>query len=330
MTPQPTYGIGLLGAGRIGERRSAALPDGCTLRAVYDVRSAAAQTLAANYSSAVVMASAEELCSRDDVNIVVVAATHDALTELALIAIKNNKHVFIEKPGARTATELREVAAAAADRGVIVGVGFNHRFHPALRAARDIVSTGKFGPLLWVRGRYGHGGRLGYDKEWRAQKALSGGGELMDQGCHLIDLIHFLFGATTLDYARLTTSFWNMEVEDNAFLVLTTQADATAWLHVSWTEWKNLFSLEITLQRAKIEVTGLGGSYGTEVLTVHEMKPEMGPPDTTRQEFTGTHDESWNAELVDFLARVEGRQGIGCDLEQAIAVHDIIAEAYRR
>jgi predicted dehydrogenase len=322
------YGVGLIGCGKIGEKRAAALPDSCELRAVYDVRKDAADSLAAK-SSASVCASQIEVFERDDVNLVIIATTHDQLTPLSVSALEHGKHVFVEKPGGRSPAELTRIRSAAQDAERCVAVGFNHRFHPAIREAKSIIQSGKYGPLLWLRGRYGHGGRVGYEHEWRASREASGGGELMDQGCHLIDLTTHLCGTATLDHARLTTSFWPMDVEDNAFLSLALANGATAWLHVSWTEWKNLFSLEITLQRAKLEVQGLGGSYGTEVLTLHEMKPEMGPPVTTRTEFNQP-DNSWQLELQDFIARIEGRPTSGADLHSSLAVHELIADAYAR
>ena len=130
----------------------------------------------------------------DDVDAVVVATTHDVLSPVALAAVDAGKHVLVEKPAARCARELEPVAAAAARTGAICKVGFNHRFHFAFRKAREIVDSGSLGPLFYVRGRYGHGGRLGYEKEWRMNPAISGGGELIDQGMHLIDLSRWFLG----------------------------------------------------------------------------------------------------------------------------------------
>jgi predicted dehydrogenase len=328
MPAQRQHGVGLIGCGKIGEKRAAALPDGCVLRAVHDLNLKSAESLARQFSTEV-SASSDELLARNDIDIVIIATTHDHLAKLAVTALTHGKHVFVEKPGGRNPDELRLIQQTAERTRLVAAVGFNHRFHPAIAQAKAIIDRGEHGRLLWLRGRYGHGGRLGYEREWRASRTLSGGGELMDQGCHLIDLTLHLCGAAELDYARLTTSFWPMEVEDNAFLALRLAGGATAWLHVSWTEWKNLFSLEITLERVKIEINGLGGSYGTEVLVLHQMKPEMGPPLTTRTEFAGA-DDSWRLELLDFIARIAGGTSTGADVPSSVAVHDIIGEAYRQ
>src|SRR5205823_1353389 len=127
-------------------------------------------------------------------------------------------HVLVEKPGARSASELDTVLAAAAKSGVSVRAGFNHRYHRGFRKAREIVESGALGPLMFIRGRYGHGGRPGYDREWRADPELSGGGELIDQGIHLIDLARWFLGEFTAVRGRTRTYFWDMPVEDNAFL----------------------------------------------------------------------------------------------------------------
>jgi predicted dehydrogenase len=132
-----------------------------------------------------------------DIEIVIVATTHDMLAPIAAEAAGAGKHVLIEKPGARRASELDAVAEAARRTGALVRVGFNHRYHRAIQKARAIFDSGAIGPLLFIRGRYGHGGRPGYEREWRADAALSGGGELLDQGVHLIDLARWFLGDFT-------------------------------------------------------------------------------------------------------------------------------------
>jgi predicted dehydrogenase len=205
--------------------------------------------------------------------------------------------VLIEKPGARHARELAPLAQAARAKGVLVRVGFNHRFHPAMQKARALAAAA--GALLYVRGRYGHGGRLGYEKEWRFRPEISGGGEAIDQGTHLVDLARWFLGDFAEIEGHAASFFWPGAVEDNAFFLLRTAQGQVAHLHASWTEWKNLFSFEIFGRTAKIAIDGLGGSYGTERLTFYRMKPEMGPPDIESWEFPGP-DLSWDLELEAF------------------------------
>jgi hypothetical protein len=154
--------------------------------------------------------------------------------------------VLVEKPAARTLRELEPVLKAASRGASVVRVGFNHRYHRAMRKAKELISAGALGPLMYVRGRYGHGGRVGYEKEWRANPERSGGGELIDQGPHLIDLARWFLNAEFPHVEGMAhTYFWDMPVDDNAFMLLRTADDKAAFLHVSCTEWKNLFSMEI-------------------------------------------------------------------------------------
>src|SRR5262249_10986665 len=156
--------------------------------------------------------------------------TNDALAAVTLAAVQHGKHVLVEKPAARSTAELRPVIVAARRAGVVVKVGFNHRFHPALQKARAIWDRGELGSLLYLRGRYGHAGRVGYEREWRADPAVAGGGELLDQGVHLIDLARWFAGDFAEVHGHTGTFFWNMPVEDNGFLLLTTPRGQVAWL----------------------------------------------------------------------------------------------------
>jgi predicted dehydrogenase len=196
-------------------------------------------------------------------------------------------------------------------------------------AAKKIVTAGDLGPLYYIRARYGHGGRKGYEQEWRCNRAISGGGELIDQGAHLIDLSRWFLGDLTLEYAAMPTFFWPVDVEDNCFLALRGRHGEMAWLHATWTEWKNTFSFEITGRDGKLTIEGLGGSYGNERLTFYQMLPQMGPPETTVWEYPPS-DVSWTSEFADFKAGHSGKPGYIADIEDACAVLGVIAAAYRR
>jgi predicted dehydrogenase len=174
---------------------------------------------------------------------------------------------LIEKRAGRCAAELLPIKEASERRRNKVKIGYNHRFHPALLHARALVDEAALGPLMCVRGRYGHGGRIGMEKEWRCQKSLSGGGELIDQGVHLIDLARWFLGKLRLDYGAALTSYWPIAIEDNCFLALRGAGGEMARLHASWSEWKNMFSFEIYARDGKLTIEGLGGSYGLERLT---------------------------------------------------------------
>jgi predicted dehydrogenase len=181
-----------------------------------------------------------------------------------------------------------------------------------------------------VRGRYGHGGRLGYDREWRADPAIAGGGELLDQGVHLIDLARWFLGDFTSVEGHIATWFWDMPVEDNGFLCLRTGVGQTAWLHASCTEWKNLFCFEVFGRTGKLQIDGLGGSYGVERLSYYRMLPEMGPPETTIWEYPG-EDRSWQQEFNDVVEGIgRGSPRSGAGLEDARSALAVVERVYRQ
>ena len=225
--------------------------------------------------------------------------------------------------------ELKPLITMTEKQEVLVRVGFNHRYHRAFQKMREIVDAGEIGELMFLRARYGHGGRLGYEQEWRAQPALSGGGELIDQGVHLIDLARWFLGDFLEVDGFAHTYYWDMPVDDNAFMLLRTEDQRTAFLHVSCTEWKNTFSFELYGRNGKLQVDGLGGSYGVERLTWYKMLPEMGPPETVSWEYP-MHDNSWQVEMNQFRQDIElGRQPQP-GLTDAVAVLQIVESLYEQ
>ena len=320
-------GVAIIGCGLIGRKRAAAL-DSARLVACADALPDRAIEFAGRVRGAVAV-DVETAVSHPDVDLVVVATTNDALTPVAIAALNAGKHVLVEKPAARSVNELDALIEAARRANRTVRVGFNHRYHPSLLEARRLVDAGELGPLLFMRGRYGHGGRVGYEREWRADPALSGGGELIDQGVHLIDLAGWFFGDFVDVHGVATTYFWQMPVDDNAFMTLRTAQGQTAFLHVSCTEWKNLFSLEIYGRDGKIAIDGLGGSYGLERLAHYRMLPQMGPPETYIREYPGD-DRSWQIEFAEFLADIDQRREPAAGLAAARRALVVTEEIYRQ
>ena len=321
--------IAVIGCGLVGNKRAAALAGIAELRYACDLDAGRAGELAKISPGCRPITDHRAALADSGVAAVVVATINASLAPIALDAVRAGKHVLIEKPGALNAVQLREVQAAAVKARVRVRLGYNHRFHPALQKARELVDAGSVGPLMFIRGRYGHGGRPGYDREWRADPRLSGGGELIDQGVHLIDLARWFLGDFTEVEGHCATYFWDMPVDDNAFLSLRTAAGQTAWLHASYTEWKNLFSLEIHGRGGKLAVDGLGGSYGPERLTFHRMLPQMGPPETTAWDFPPA-DDSWTRETAAFLDDVRLGRDPSPGLRDGIRVLEIVEEIYSR
>jgi predicted dehydrogenase len=322
--------VTIVGCGLIGEKRARALRGLARLVAVHDVEERRAAGLAASVAAdAVVCTTANEAFERAEGGLVIVATTHAGLAPLAARAIELGCHVLVEKPGGRSIEEVVELARVARDHDRVVRVGFNHRFHPAIVAAHAALVDGRYGAPFLVRARYGHGGRTGYEQEWRADRVRSGGGELLDQGAHLIDLTRLFLGPLSLRYAALPTSYWPMDVEDNAFLHLRSAGGADAWLHASWTEWKNLFSFEISCRRAKLEISGLGGSYGPEQFITYELGEQLGPPKISTVQWP-PDDQSWRFELLDVLSALDGGPSFGATIEDCLATLAIVSEAYQR
>lgn len=295
--------VAIIGCGLIGNKRGDHLGHH-ELIVCADTDGRKATVLAKKHKGAAATDDWEIAATHPDVDIVIVATTPNYMPTITLKAIEANKHVLVEKPAARNALELRPVVDAARKHQRKVRVGFNHRYHPALQKAHEIMRSGRLGPLMFIRGRYGHGGRPGYEKEWRANPDIGGGGELLDQGMHLIDLSRWFLGDFTNIQGHVANFFWSMPVEDNAFMMLRTEDGKTAWLQTSWTEWKNLFSFEIFGRDGKLQIDGLGGSYGLEKLTHYQMLPQLGPPAIETFEFPGP-DVSWQSEFNAFVEDIE-------------------------
>ena len=338
--------IAIIGCGLIGKRRAqiAHQSSGDEVVIVADVDESRAKTLADEIGCLATMDWERVVC-RDDLDVVVVATPNKYLMPVTVAALKTGKHVLCEKPPGRNFSETEEMVAAAKEAGKVLKVGFNHRHHPAIWKAHEICERGEIGPLMFIRAVYGHGGRPGYDKEWRADAELSGGGELLDQGVHLVDLCRWFLGDFSEAIGFTSTYFWDLgyfensdhrlltadrnppsaishqpsairhRLEDNAFALLRTPSGQVAQFHSSWTQWKNRFSFEIFGRDGYVRVEGLGGSYGAERLEVGKRKTEdgrrkteVGAPEVEVVEFPGP-DLSWQAEWQEFTSAIrEGRQ----------------------
>ena len=191
-----------------------------------------------------------------------------------------------------------------------------------------MVDENEIGKIFSIRARYGHGGRPGMENEWRASKDLCGGGELLDQGVHVIDLTRWFGGDFNEVYANVETKFWNMEVEDNAMAMIKTVNGVSASLIVSWTNWKNIFSFEIFGTRGYLKVEGLGGSYGIETLEYGRRNEKGGRPEVEFFEFTG-EDVSWKNEWKEFKnSIIENRVCIGSGYD-GLKANQIIEAMYK-
>lgn len=238
-------------------KRSKSLGDEGKLIACADIDLVKAELLAKGFG-AKPYSDWKDLLKLSEIDIVIIATLHDSLAEITSAALKAGKHVLVEKPAARNVSEIENVISNLQNTDLKVRVGFNHRYHPALITAKFLVDSGELGELMFIRSRYGHGARIGYDKEWRSDPVLSGGGELIDQGPHLIDLSRYFLGDFSDVQGFAHTYYWDMPVDDNGFMLLKTSKQQVAFLHASCTEWKNLFSMEIYGKKGKLDISGLG------------------------------------------------------------------------
>ena len=321
--------VAIIGCGLIGRKRAAALDLEDVLAACCDTNEAAAKKFAEEFKCAC-YTDYRKLLSEIESDSVVVSVVNKFAKEIVIDALKSGKHVLAEKPLGRNASESAEMLAAlrlsqspglpvspspsprvSESPHLLLKTGFNHRFHPAIRKAKELLDAGTIGRLFNIRAAYGHGGRPGMEKEWRASKELCGGGELLDQGVHVIDLVRWFGGEIEELTGNIETKFWEMEVEDNAYVIAKTQKGVTASFHVSWTNWRNVFSFEVFGTQGYLKMSGLGGSYGAESLEIGTRRKEGGRPDIEVIDFP-PEDVSWKEEWKEFKSAIsENRQPIG-------------------
>ncbi len=313
----------IIGCGVIGERRGKNLPEGVSLCAVFDPDFKKATALAETLKT-VAAKSLQEVFEKYQPNAVIIAAINSVLVPTAQAALDHNCHILVEKPAARSAAELRSLKNP---KNKIIKVGFNHRFHPAYEELLSEIENRKDDPIMFIRAQYGNGARLGFEKEWRAKVELSGGGEMLDQGVHVLDLASVLIPDLKVVAAYTKTHFWDMEVDDNAWAILSGPKGATFTFHVSSSEWKNEFRFEVYTRQRKYQWLGLGRSYGEEKLIVHTMTPEMGPPKTEQKTYPG-EDQSWLKENTNFRDSILGTKTAWGNHADAVNCLSLVEKIY--
>lgn len=318
--------LGIIGAGLIGWKRAQSLPKDVKLAVVCNRSHEKGKELAAKYKARF-EPNWKKVVADPNLDAILVATTHDWLTPIGAGAITNGKHTFIEKPAARNIKEFQKIKKAFKKKHVVVMFGYNHRYHPSIQKAKKIIDSKKYGKVLFIRGRYGHGARLGYEKEWRFQRQVSGGGQLMDQGPHLIDLANYFVGPMNKVIGTVDTLFWKTKLEDSIFFIMKNMKKQVASFSVTCVEWKNLFSLEIMLKNAKIQIDGLGRSYGREKMTLYKMKPQMGPPEVEEFLFP-ERDASWKKESEVFFQRIKKKDFSSKSIEDAEYVLKTVEKLY--
>jgi predicted dehydrogenase len=322
--------VGIIGAGLQGRRRAQSLKqsDDAELVVVAAAHKEKARLLADEMDCEATN-HWEDVVGRQDIATVIVCTPPNLHLPMCTAALKQGKHTLCEKPLARNPEEARQIVAAAYENGVKLKCGFNLRHHDSIRQAREWFEQGIIGEPFSLRICYGIGGRPGYDKEWRANAEMAGGGQLMDQGMHAIDLARWFLGDFSEAVGFLATSFWDVApLEDNAFALLRTENGRISSICVSWTQWKNLFSFELVGRDGYITVEGLGGGYGVE-RAILGKRAFLKPFKEEIIEYRGS-DGSWVGEWQEFSAAIrEGREplGSGHDGFQAVRLAYAIYES---
>lgn len=299
--------VGVVGLGLMGQKRVASILQSqadCELAAVCDLQLDKAQALSQkcgvrSYESW------EAMLAQERLDALVVSTHNAAAAAVCLGGLEKGVHVFCEKPLGRNSKEAAMIYRLARKKHLILKVGFTLRFHPAIAVAWQSVQGKELGRPLFCRCVYGHGGRSGYEKEWRACRELAGGGELLDQGVHVIDLFRWFLGDIAEVYGYIDTLYWKMEVEDNAFALFRTFSGPPASMHTSWSQWKNKFIFELYGEKGYITVEGLGGSYGPEKLVTGLKKGEF-PEEKVF--FYSQSEQAFQKEWGEFVAAIKERR----------------------
>ncbi|OGO03656.1 MAG: hypothetical protein A2Y91_04950 [Chloroflexi bacterium RBG_13_54_8] len=267
----------------------------------------------------------ERIVNRNDIDTIIVCTPPHIHAAVSIAAIKSGKHVLCEKPLTRTLAEAEEMVKVAQKCNVTLKCGFNHRHHPGIQKVRQWLDKGLLGKPLVVRCRYGIGGRPGYEKEWRANPEVVGGGQLMEQGIHGIDLARWFLGEFSEASGIVETIYWPIKpLEDNAFAIYRTKSGGMAFIHSSLTQWKNLFSFELYGTEGYAAVEGLGGGYGNE-RAILAKKDFFAPFQEETTEFRGD-DRSWREEWKEFVTSVrECRDPVGSGKDGLEAMRLVMA-----
>ncbi len=323
--------VGIIGFGKMGRTRAEAVERSGLGRvmAVHD-------PAGGDTGGIPVVDSENALIATPGLDAVIVCTPNHRNKPLTLAALRAGRHVFCEKPPAFTAADVEEIQAVERASGRKLMYGFNHRHHASIKSMREMVNSGQYGRLLWMRGRYGKSVDHNYFQTWRAKKELAGGGILIDQGIHMLDLFLLLAGEFDEIQAMVSNLYWKLEgIEDNVFLNLRNRTTGVvASLHSTMTQWRHLFSLEVFLERGYIVLNGLktqSGSYGDEVLTIAKNRTTA-PAATWEDEerFVYHADTSWVDETTAFLeCAARGLPVPAGSSEDALKVMRLIDGAYR-
>jgi predicted dehydrogenase len=301
--------VAIIGAGHVGTIRAQVITRSSSARVqlVADAEFLLAQRLAASVG-AEAAPDPHAAVMDSNIDVVVVSTPTKFHRAFAVAALQAGKHVLCEKPLGRSVCEAEEIAEAAEHSGRILKTGFNYRYMAHVRKAKQLLQADAIGEVMFLRSQYGHGGRPRYEDHWCTDRDLSGGGVLLEQGIHILDLFRHLVGEPAHIMADTSRYFWGFpEVEDNCFLLLKTKSSKAGQIHVSWTQWINIFSLEIFGRDGYLHLTGRDGHYGPQRLVWGKRRADHSRPQEEVFDFPPPED-SWAREWDDFAGAIYGGQ----------------------
>tara|TARA_Y100000590_G_scaffold468558_1_gene651712 strand:+ start:2777 stop:3757 length:981 start_codon:yes stop_codon:yes gene_type:complete len=294
--------VAIIGCGLIGQKRALSIPSK-NIHVVCDIDIIQAERLSKKVNASFTD-NYNDIINNDDVDIIIISTPNYLIKKIAIKALNNGKHVLSEKPLGKNFAESKEMTECAKKNNKILYTGFNHRFHPSILKAKELIDSNVIGDILHIHGHYGHGGRPGMEKEWRMDPVLSGGGELLDQGVHLIDLALLFKGMPNKVFGTTGKLAWKSEVEDSASFMLLYEHNINILLSVGWIYWKNKFEFNIYGSTGFLSINGLGGSYGKEKLTLGIRNMKGGIPEIKEFNFS-EDDNSWKEEWKYFRALID-------------------------
>lgn len=253
---------------------------------------------------------------KEEIDVLLVCLTNDVAADVTIAGLNKGLHVFCEKPPGRDVADIaRVVACEKAHPGLKLKYGFNHRYHDSVRDALKLTRSGELGRVINMRGVYGKSAIIDFRSptHWRTKRAIAGGGILLDQGIHMVDLMRLFGGEFVEINSFISNDFWHHDVEDNAYALMRTKEGVVAMLHSSATQWRHRFELEIALEKGTVILSGIlsgSKSYGAETLTVAWSADNQGgnpKEQTTRY----NNDPSWSDEIAEFAEAVLEDKPIG-------------------
>ena len=278
---------------------------------------------------------------KQNIDVVFITLPTFLAASVTLAFIKKGVHVFCEKPPAKNINEIKKVLKTSKKIPHIkIKYGFNHRYHSSVKLAKKIIKSKKYGEIINLRCLYGKSKIItpydnrftGEKDDWRSKKKLSGGGILLDQGIHLLDLLRFFNGDFQEYKSFISNKFWNYDVEDNAFALMRDKNGVIASIHSTATQWQHKFRIEITTKYALIELKGiLSGtkSYGKESLRIIKRSQKSLNGYKIKSQYYFNKDNSWKEEIDEFaniiLEKLPVKTG---NIFDALKVMDMVEKIY--